>query len=63
MGFDATVARRINFIDLAKRRVTQELEFHWKGSKALSKKAELFGHILDFTYASPQVNFPQILHK
>eukprot|EP01091_Cochliopodium_minus_P016677 TRINITY_DN631_c5_g1_i2.p1 TRINITY_DN631_c5_g1~~TRINITY_DN631_c5_g1_i2.p1 ORF type:complete len:923 (-),score=206.34 TRINITY_DN631_c5_g1_i2:268-3036(-) len=52
MGFNATIYRRVNFYDLALYRVNRSLEFHWRGSRALSKNT-IFGHLLDDTYSSP----------
>jgi hypothetical protein len=52
MGFNSTVFRRVNFYDLAEYRVNKTLEFHWRGSRALSKNT-IFGHLLDSTYGCP----------
>ena len=53
MGFEAAIFRRVNFVELAKRKVERLLEFQWQGSQALGKSANIFGHLLDSTYSSP----------
>jgi hypothetical protein len=53
MGFDAFGLNRIDYREKARRKATQELEFIWRGSNSLGEETQLFAHVLDSHYGTP----------
>lgn len=53
MGFDSFTFWRIHYAEDRKRKEQQELEFVWRGSKSLDAESDVFAHVFDSGYGSP----------
>ena len=53
IGFDAFGINRIHYQDKDNRKKDKNLEFVWRGSQSLGAKSDVFTHIMDSHYCSP----------
>ncbi|KAK8799640.1 hypothetical protein WA158_006188 [Blastocystis sp. Blastoise] len=53
IGLDAFGINRIHYQDKDQRKSSKNLEFMWRGAKSLGHKSDIFTHIMDSHYCSP----------